>query len=408
MEKINVLIIGNGHYATGITSLEGKTVTDKDFGILLPSVLELRRQGFVNNIFIAARDSSKFPRLREKITLMEKRFGWKGKIKLFPRPGVKNDMAFVEALQLLPRPGAVLISTPDFWHKQMIIETLKKGLHFMVVKPAVVRLADLEEIMSLQQEKKVLGFVDYHKVYDEANLILKEDYQKGKYGDILHILTKMTQRRDMIKIFKNWIGQHGHNVNHYLGSHYIHLVGFITGATPLHVRATAQYGIAKKEFGIQTPDLIETQITWSAKNGTRFVSYHIAGWADPSDTPSMTYQEVHIIATKGHIDSDQRYRGFETVLSGEGHRIINPYFFHLNKNIDGLVDIESKYGFKSVKSFIQAVMAVENGRKITEFEQKFPTVKESLHVTAILEATDLSLANDSLTINLNFVPNKKN
>jgi len=43
------------------------------------------------------------------------------------------------------------------------------------------------------------------------------------------------------------------------------MVGFITEAVPLSVRATAQYGIAKKEYGIDTPDLIETQIEWLTK-----------------------------------------------------------------------------------------------------------------------------------------------
>jgi len=40
----------------------------------------------------------------------------------------------------------------------------------------------------------------------------------------------------------------------------------------------------------------------------------------------MTYQEMHIIGTKGHVESDQRFRGFETTLVDEGYRIINPYF----------------------------------------------------------------------------------
>ena len=39
MTKPNVIIIGNGHYATGLTSISEKKVTDKDRGILLPSAL---------------------------------------------------------------------------------------------------------------------------------------------------------------------------------------------------------------------------------------------------------------------------------------------------------------------------------------------------------------------------------
>lgn len=398
--KINVLIIGNGHYATGSTVLEGKKETDKDWGVVLPSILELKRQGFVDKIYLAARRGSKFPELRAKLKLMKEKFGWDTSITLFPKEEEIKDNAYKDALETIPKPTVVIIATPDHLHKEIILESIKFKNHFLVVKPAVIKLKDWKEIVEQQQKAGVFGLVDYHKVYDEANLILKEDYEKNKYGDIQHIFTKMTQRRDMLKIFGGWIGGEN-NVNHYLGSHYIHLIGFITKATPLNVRATCQFGIAKKDYDIETPDLIETQIVWRAKNGTKFTSYHIAGWADPSETAGMTYQEVHIIGTKGHVESDQRYRGFETTLCQKGQNVINPYFFYLNKGIDGNSDLEGKYGFKSIKIFIKSALAIEKGTNIDYFEGMLPTIKESRNVTAILEAADKSLQNNSSVVQLN-------
>ena len=399
IEKINVLIIGNGHYSTGSTILEGKKETDKDLGVILPSILELKKQGFVNEIFLAAKNGFKFPMLKKKLKLMEKEFGYDTKITLFPRDDEINDDAYKDALKSLPKPAAAIIATPDNLHKDMILESIKTKNHFLVVKPVVTKLKDLREIIEQQEKADILGLVDFHKIYDEANLILKEDYEKNKYGNLMHIFTKMTQRRDMLKIFGGWISNEN-NVNHYLNSHYIHLIGFITKATPLNVRATYQFGIAKTEFNIDTPDLIETQIVWNEKNGNRFTSYHIAGWADPSETAAMTYQEVHIIGTKGHIESDQRHRGLETTLSQTGQQIVNPYFFYLNKGVDGKLDLDGKYGFKSIKTFIKSALAVENGTKIDYFEGKLPTIKESVNVTAILEAADESIQNNSTVVQL--------
>lgn len=397
--KINVLIIGNGHYATGSTVLEGEKETDKDWGVILPSVLELRRQGYVDKIYLAARRGSKFPTLREKLKFMNEKFKWDVDITFFPKDDETKVDAYKDALKTIQKQTAVIIATPDHLHKEMILESIKFKHHFLVVKPAVTKLKDLEEIIEQQQKTGIHGLVDYHKVYDEANLILKEDYGKNKYGDVQHIFTKMTQRRDMLKIFGGWIG--GENtVNHYLGSHYIHLVGFITKATPLNVRATCQFGVAKKEYDIETPDLIETQIVWKAKKGTKFISYHIAGWADPSETAGMTYQEVHIIGTKGHVESDQRYRGFETTLCQKGQNVINPYFFYLNKGIDGNPDLEGKYGFKSIKTFIKSALAIEKGTNIDYFEGILPTIKESRNVTAIIEAADRSIQNNSSVVQL--------
>lgn len=399
-DKINVLIIGNGHYATGSTVLEGEKETDKDWGVVLPSMLELRRQGLVNKIYLAGRNGSKFSELRKKLELMRKKFGWDADIILFPQDNEVKDTAYIDAFRSLPKPAGVVIATPDHLHKEMMLESIRLKNHFMVVKPAVTKLADLEEVIKQQEKAGVLGLVDYHKVYDEANLILKENYEQGKYGDIQHIFTKMTQRRDMLKIFQGWIGEEN-NVNHYLNSHYIHLVGFITKAIPLNVRATCQFGIAQREHNINTPDLIETQIVWRAKNGTKFTSYHVAGWADPSETAAMTYQEIHIIGTKGHVESDQRHRGLETTLFQDGQGIINPYFFHLNKGIDGGPDLEGKYGFKSMKVFIKSALAIENGTGVNCFEGFLPTIKESRAVTAILEAADRSLQNNSSIVQIN-------
>jgi hypothetical protein len=53
-----------------------------------------------------------------------------------------------------------------------------------------------------------------------------------------------------------------------------------------------------------------------------------------------------------------------------------------------------KYGYDSVKSFVEIVRGLVFGN---EFEVNFdlPTFVESERVTAILNASDMSLANDS-------------
>ena len=247
---MNILIIGGGHYSTGSTILEKGRETDKDLGVILPSVLELRRQGFVENIFFALRDGSKAEIIKSKIQKIKDNFTWDSNITFFPKPKEINEKAYVKAMKKLPKPGAVIIATPDYTHKEMIICAINNGLHYLVVKPVVTKLSDLKKILNLHDKKRVLGMVDYHKVFDEHNITLKNNYLNGNYGSIQHIYTKMTQRRDMLEIFKSWIGEKGHNINHYLGSHYIHLVGFLTKAKPLNVRAFSQYGVAKKNYKI--------------------------------------------------------------------------------------------------------------------------------------------------------------
>ena len=193
-------------------------------------------------------------------------------------------------------------------------------------------------------------------MFDDANILLHDDINIGAYGKIQHISSLMSQRRDMIKIYERWLRQNPLiNINHYLGSHYIHMTGYLTGAVPIDVRATQQFGFIQNTYHIDVADTIQTQVHWRASDGSTFASYHISGWADPSETESMTFQQLHLLTERGHIFSDQRDRGTRKVLEG-GTQIVNPYFFNLSKNSQNQINIETKYGFRSIANFVHMAL----------------------------------------------------
>ena len=398
LDKINVLIIGNGHYSTGSTILEGKKETNTDFGVILPGILELKKQGYVDKVYLAAKNGFKYNNLEDKLKTLNEKFGWDTSMKFYPNKDEIDEKTYLKALKELPKPGAVIIATPNHLHKEMILNTIQAGHHFLIVKPPLTNLKDYQEVMVRMNKTKLLGMVDYHKIHDEPNLILREQCSQNDYGQIQHIFSKMTQRRDMLEIFGEWFGKET-NVNHYIGSHYIHLTEFITGAIPLEVRSTCQYGLIEEEYGIKTPDLIETHIIWE-KDAHKFSSYHTAGLSDPSGTSAMTHQEIQIIGTNGHVRSNQKNRGFERVLTKKCPESINPNFFYINKDIDGTVNLEGKYGFKSIKIFIKSVLEVENGVDINKFEKILPTLRNSKNIIAILDAADKSISNESSIVKL--------
>jgi len=398
LDKINVLIIGNGHYSTGSTILEGKKETNTDFGVILPGILELKKQGYVDKVYLAAKNGFKYNKLEDKLKTLNEKFEWDTTMEFYPKKDEIDEKTYLKALKELPKPGAVIIATPNHLHKEMILNTIQAGHHFLIVKPPLTNLKDYQEVMVRMNKTKLLGMVDYHKIHDEPNLILREQCSQNDYGQIQHIFSKMTQRRDMLEIFGEWFGKET-NVNHYIGSHYIHLTEFITGAITLEVRSTCQYGLIEEEYGIKTPDLIETHIIWE-KGAHKFSSYHIAGLSDPSGTSAMTHQEIQIIGTNGHVRSNQKNRGFERVLTKKCPESINPNFFYINKDIDGTVNLEGKYGFKSIKIFIKSVLEVENGVDINKFEKILPTLRNSKNIIAILDAADKSISNESSIVKL--------
>lgn len=402
MTKVNVLIVGAGHYSTGSTVLSGKKTTDKDYGIFLPSILELESRGMIGKIAIAGRDGKKLKGLSKKIKSISKDLGSSSDIEFFPKEDIVDERAFEKALEVMPKPCVVLISVPDQMHTDVMLSCIKNSSPFMIVKPAVTNLKDLYDVLLQLEKNPVLAMVDYHKVYDDANVMLKDEYKSGAYGKLQHFSSLMTQRRDMLEIYsKTLSSDNSPNINHYLGSHYIHMVGFITNAHPIDVRAIAQFGNAEKilsKDGIA--DLIQVQVRWKDNNNHIFTSYHVSGWSDPSETESMTYQEIQMLCENGHIDSDQRYRGFRKVISGEGYSAPNPYFFGLNKG-PGNNSIDTKYGFISVKTFIDYCINILDGKlSLEDISNSIPTLNESDKVTAILEAADKSLVNNSKIIEI--------
>lgn len=395
-DPLNLVIIGNGHYATGQTLLSGHAATDKDFGVLLPSALYLRARGWVNRIALCGRNGDKFRQINAKIDSWRSDPGIDVSIDTYPACGVVDPSAYLQALDNMPKPCAALIAVPDDIHAEVILACAQRGIPFLIVKPAVTRLDDFYKVRAAMRDG-LLGMVDYHKVYDEANLLLLDDIAHGEYGTIHHVSSLMSQRRDMIQIYKRWLEANpGFNINHYLGSHYIHLTGFLTGASPIDVRATQQFGFVRRHYGLDVADTIQTQIRWKASSGYVFASHHIAGWADPSQTESMTYQQIHFLTENGHVFSDQRFRGTRKVLAHNGMHAPNPYFFNLSCNLLGGWNLEVKYGYQSVLTFVQLVLAGPGSAKGLHL----PTLDESECVTAILEAADMSLARDSRVIGI--------
>ena len=104
-------------------------------------------------------------------------------------------------------------------------------------------------------KNNVIGIVEFHKRYDEANLYTKKIIQDKLLGEILYYHVDYSQRISIPRdTFKSWV-EHT-NIFQYLGVHYIDLVYFVTKATPMRVLAMGQKNWLKKKK-INTFDSIQ-------------------------------------------------------------------------------------------------------------------------------------------------------
>jgi predicted dehydrogenase len=394
--KLNVLIIGNGHYVSGLTPLGDALRSDKNHGVWLPCALALRHEGLVDRIVLSATDGDKLALAKGRAESLAARYGWDAALSTVPGEGQRDDQAYLRAIESIEKPAVAWIAVPDDLHATVMEACIRAGLPLLVVKPAVTRREELDRIAGLLDEHRGFGMVDYHKVYDEANLMLREAIRGGELGALQHVHSLQTQRRAMLGIYERWLRANpALNVNHYLGSHYIHLTHFMTGARPVDVRAIAHHGHAREKPGAPVADLITTQIRWKGTDGAPFTSYHVAGWADPDETTAMTYQRIEVIGSAGRITSDQRDRGFRRVVAGTGEEVPNPYFFRLTEGLGGSPDLSAQYGYRSVRTFLRRASEVLAGsRSPGDFDDTLPTIRQSAVTTTILETADRSLERD--------------
>lgn len=387
---MDILVIGTGHYVTGFK--ENKDFeSDKDCGVILPSLFYLKNQGLVNDITLVSGNGKKQTELLSHIKKWSNQiFSREFKFSIYPEIG---EIDYSSYLKLLDRFDfdAAFVCTPDETHFEILVSLAKKNIPTFVLKPCTL---NLNELYQLQDLSKNMVFVDYHKIYDEANIKIFNSLQRKKIGNLHHVYSQQTQKKIMIDQYMNRLMKQPKTfINYYLGSHYIHLTSFLTGAKPVSVRTTGQYGIAKERSNNSVCDLTQTQIEWRLEDSS-FSSYHIAGWCDPNQGPSMTYQSIELIGSNGRISSDQRYRGYSENIESLGISEPNPYFFSLDLDYSNAFDPTTNYGFKSIFTFLKKI------KDISPFD-KIPDLVDSENVTAILEAGELSFTNNSNIVYIN-------
>jgi predicted dehydrogenase len=391
---VNILVVGAGMYVTGRhTSGPGSA---------LGSIGELSKTLDIDSITVVSKSESSINDVNRSRDIINKELNIDVSIEFIALGD--DSLNKLQDIISLNTFHCAIVALPDHLHYSFGKLLIENKIHCFFVKPLTPTLEESLDLVSLQRKNKVLGVVDFHKRYDEVNLVIKDIINKGDIGSPLSATVEYSQKIEMPTIvFSDWI--ENSNVFQYLGVHYVDMIYFLTSYKPEKAMAVGTYGILQ-EKGIDTYDSIHATIVWynKAYMEQKMVTQFSTSWIDPSTSSAMSDQKYTIIGTKGRIESNQKHRGVEVTTESEGIQSINPYFSKYLDNTTG-GKTYSGYDFKSISQFLtdvnQVLKDIVFDKTIIQFR---PTLEDTLPTSSVIDAVNKSLIDNSNWVYINDLP----
>lgn len=287
---------------------------------------------------------------------------------------------------------AAIVALPDDLHHPAAAACLAAGLHVLVVKPLTPTLAEARDLESMARRHDRHAMVEFHKRYDQSNLIARAALRQGTLGRPHYAAVQYSQRIGIpTQVFRAWAART--NIFQYLGVHYVDLIWFLTGYRPRRACAVGTRGVLAAQ-GIDTWDSVHALVCWEGADGAGFVSQFAVNWIDPDTSSAMSDQKILLVAEGGRLDLDQKNRGVEMVRHGLPSQQMNPYFAEFLPDPAGH-DRFRGYGPDCVGAFVGDVAAILAGRvRPADLTAIRPSFTDVLTSCAVVEAVNHSLAHD--------------
>jgi D-galacturonate reductase len=398
---VNALIVGTGEYSTGYVGGQAAS-SDKGAGVIGLSLFHQRALGNIERVLMAGTNGTKFPGIREHLNQMlgQRYRNLSTDFESFPSDDCERDPeAYLKAMDQLSPGDGVFIFTPDNLHFSIAMAAVERGLHVLIAKPLVQTVVDHRALIAAGDRKGVIVAMEVHKRWDPIYIDARDKMRE--LGDFSYFNAYMSQPKTQLETFRAWAGKSS-DISYYLNTHHIdyHNWAIEHLATPKSVTALGATGVAQAQ-GIETEDTISLAVKWrNNESGNIGTALYTSSWIAPqSDVHSQ--QRFHYMGHAGELQVDQAHRGYQMATDADGYSSPNPLFMKYCPNADGEFAGASGYGYQSIEAFLQAAQSVSAGETtIEDWDNKLATARQTLPVTAILEAGRRSLDAGGLSIDI--------
>ncbi len=302
----------------------------------------------------------------------------------------------------------VIISAPNNAHFKTAKAFLENGIHVFCEKPLCFEVAEAEELKRIADEKGLLFLVNYSY---SGNVMVKEARElvkSGYIGDIINVNAEYLQEylvddigkgdQIMVKLsswrkdpevagISNCVGD--------IGSHIENTVAYMTGLRVKRIAAKLDY------FG-QPLDLNANMLV-EFDNGAHgvFCSSQVC-------VGHMNGLVVRIFGTEGAIEWHEEEpnvlfvtkKGCPMQTYHRGMGYISPYASSMSRIPAGHPEGLYEAFANMYKVWNGAVLAMANGRELTDAEKDFPTIEDGIEGVKFIHAAVESSKKDAAWVEL--------
>jgi len=269
----------------------------------------------------------------------------------------------------------VSVATPDYAHKDIVIEMLKSGKNVLVEKPMATKVEDAEEMVEVARKSGKILRIDFHNRFNPLFTLTKEKVESGEFGEIMMIYTRLSDKISVPVEWFNWSSKSG--PHWFLFPHIVDLVCWFMKKLPIKVYGKATRKVLK-EKGIDTYDVVSAILDFGS-------SYAVVetSWIIPENWPNLVEFTFNLQASKGMVSINPAEKDFFIMGSDEKKYIDSP-FYHgytpVYNHIYGFAPLSIKYFvdcvYEGKKPFIKPEDGLNNVKVIASIMKSVEEARE--------------------------------
>ncbi len=271
---------------------------------------------------------------------------------------------------------AVAIATPVGTHYDLVKQALLAGKHVWVEKPFTSTALHAQELIKIANSKKLKIFVDHTFLYTGAVRKMKELVDKGELGEIIYF--------DSVRINLG-LFQHDINVIWDLAPHDLSIMNYLIPDKKI-VGVTA-CGVSNY-YGLENL----AQMSLHFENNSCFAHFHV-NWTSP-----IKIRKMIIAGKKKMLVFDDMENSEKLKIYDSGIDINNTEKLH---NVLVQYRTGDMYSPKIEQTEALAEAVKEFISSIKEDRKPLTNAEDGLAVVKILEASERSIKNKGLYVELN-------